>query len=75
MILNEIPTLLCGEEKQKLITARDIAKMLYGIEMLEYYDKNLLSGDDQSRSEEKQAEFEYLIKLLNETIDNHCVKE
>lgn len=36
-----------------------ILQELYGVELLEYYDKNLLSGDNKTRSEWRQK------RLLN----------
>ena len=39
---------------------------LYAIELLEYHDKNLLSGDNKSRSEARQEHLLYCRGLAKE---------
>ena len=39
---------------------------MYAVELLEYHDKNLLSGDNKSRSEDRQRQLEFTIKVTNE---------
>lgn len=39
---------------------------MYAIELLEYHDKNHLSGDDKTRSEAKLKQLQYSMRLLNE---------
>jgi len=41
-------------------------RKLLGIEMLEYEDKNLLSGDNKTRSVEKMLLLEECINLINQ---------
>jgi len=46
---------------KKLFT--ELNKM-YAVELLEYHDKNLLSGDNKSRSEQRQEQLKYCIELV-----------
>ena len=43
---------------------KHILEELYAIELLEYHDKNLLSGDNKSRSEWRQSRLRDGISIL-----------
>lgn len=47
------------------ILKAELEKM-YAVELLEYHDKNHLSGDNKTRSETRQEQLKYAIKLLAE---------
>lgn len=51
-------------KKAELLKA-ELEKM-YAIELLEYHDKNHLSGDNKIRCERRQEMLLYSMKLLNE---------
>ncbi|WP_238858968.1 hypothetical protein [Clostridium sp. YIM B02569] len=44
---------------------KSIIRSLYGIALLEYEDKNLLSGDNKTRSEKQQALLQEAYEILN----------
>ena len=52
------------EKKLEYLKA-ELEKM-YAVELLEYHDKNHLSGDNKSRCEKKQEQLQYAMKLTNE---------
>ena len=52
------------QHNQKLEKAKAYAEQILAIEMLEYHNKNYLSGDNKSRSEEKQALLRELILYI-----------
>ena len=39
---------------------------MYAVELLEYHDKNHLSGDNKSRSEKRQEQLKYAMHLTEE---------
>lgn len=39
---------------------------MFAVELLEYHDKNHLAGDNKSRSEERQRQLQYSMKLVAE---------
>lgn len=45
-------------------------KKIQAVETLEYLDKNLLSGNNESRSRERQEQIRYCIKLTREIKEN-----
>lgn len=52
------------EKKLQLLKA-EIEK-IYAVELLEYHDRNLLSGDPKIRSEVRQDQLKYAMKLISE---------
>ncbi len=53
-------------KKKKLKLLKDELEIMYAIELLEYHNKNYLSGDNKSRSEERQEQLKRAIKLADE---------
>lgn len=51
---------------KKLETLKAELEKMYAVELLEYYDKNHLSGDNKTRSETRQEQLQYSIRLINE---------
>lgn len=52
------------EKKLEYLKA-ELEKM-YAVELLEYHDKNHLTGDNKSRSETRQEQLQYAMKLADE---------
>ena len=50
------------EENRKELEC--ILEELYAIELLEYHDKNLLSGDNKTRSEWRQKRLEHALSVI-----------
>jgi len=44
---------------------KSIVRKLYGITLLDYEDKNLLSGDNKTRSEKQQELLKEAYEILN----------
>ncbi|MFT8351311.1 hypothetical protein [Clostridium saccharoperbutylacetonicum] len=44
---------------------KSIVRKLYGIALLEYEDKNLLSGDNKTRCEKQQELLKEVYEILN----------
>ena len=54
------------EAKKMLDDLKTCIGIVLGVEMLEYYDKNFLSGDNEDRTREKIAH----LKLAMKQVDN-----
>ena len=52
--------------KKKLECLKAELEKMYAVELLEYHDKNHLSGDNKSRCEKKQEQLKYSMKLTDE---------
>jgi hypothetical protein len=48
----------------------DTLQILLAVELLEYHDKNLLSGDNKTRSEYLQSELARLLRNMQRMKDN-----
>jgi len=55
------------DEKESLIT---IMEEMLAVEKLEYHDKNLLAGDNKTRSEWKQVRINNAIVILKQIKEN-----
>ena len=58
--------------KKKLEYLKSELEKMYAVELLEYHDKNHLTGDNKSRCETRQEQLKYSMKLvqeINEVID------
>ena len=51
---------------KKIETLKAELEKMYAVELLEYHDKNHLSGDNKTRSETRQEQLQYSMRLLNE---------
>lgn len=52
-------------DKKLQILRAELEKM-YAVELLEYHDKNHLSGDNKTRSETRQEQLQYAMRLVSE---------
>lgn len=49
--------------KKKLEYLKAELETMYAVELLEYHNKNYLAGDNKSRSESRQKDLLYMMKL------------
>jgi hypothetical protein len=59
---------------KKLEQIESLTKMILAIEVLEYENKNLLSGDNKTRNEDKQMMLSEILKIIN-FINNEPVSD
>ncbi len=60
-----------GQSMREHLT--EILREIYAVEILEYHDKNLLSGDNKTRSEWRQERLLASISILdNYSLDGSC---
>ena len=54
-------------DKEKLkAQLKSQVEIMYAVEMLEYHDKNYLSGDNMTRCEQRQKSLQYCLEILAE---------
>lgn len=53
-------------EKEKLERLKAELEKMYGVELLEYHDKNHLSGDNKTRSEIRQGQLKLSLSLVED---------